>query len=357
MGLGHFTPTDLEKLLSGKKLGVGTFIAERTEGLGGSATPKDLETALQLVHLYFTSPRKDTALFNNYIEQSASEIANRYNDPKNVFADTVAAVLGDYNVRRTGPSLKKLQEIDLDKVMKIYQERFANAGDFTFVFDGNFKVDSIRPLLEKYLGSLPSSSQKETARDLNIHIPAGIINATAQKGKDPKAVVRLVISGDYTYSPESNMQLNALSQILQIRITDRLREKEGGTYSPNVRVSYNKYPANRYAYTIQFTCAPANMEKLIAATKDEINKVKTEGITDLDITKFNTEETRQLELQMDDNAFWLSFLGKQYENGDDPLEVLKFPELIKEVTTTSVKAAANLYLNENNFIKLVLIPE
>ena len=122
-------------------------------------------------------------------------------------------------------------------------------------------------------------------------------------------------------------------------------------------MNYNKYPANRYAFTIQFTCAPANMEKLIAATKDEINKLKTEGITEVDITKFNTEESRQLELQMDDNAFWLSFLSKQYENGDDPLEVLKFPALIKGVTTTSVKSAANLYLNENNFIKLVLIPE
>jgi zinc protease len=357
MGLGHFTPTDLEKLLTGKKLGVTPFIAERSEGIAGSSIPKDLETAMQLVHLYFTSPRKDSALFNNYIEQSASEIANRYNEPKNVFADTVAAVLGDYNVRRTGPSLKKLQEINLDKVINIYQERFSNAGNFTFVFDGNFKIDSLRPLLEKYLGSLPSTAKKEEARDLNIHIPAGIIHATAKKGKDPKAVVRLVISGGYQYSPETNMQLNALGEILQFRITDRLREKEGGTYSPNVRVSYNKYPANRYAYTIQFGCAPANVDKLIAATKEEINKVKVEGITDLDITKFNTEETRQLELQMDDNGFWLSFLSKQYENGDDPLVILQFPELIKQVTPASVKAAANLYLNENNFIKLVLIPE
>jgi zinc protease len=357
MGLSHFTPTDLEKLLSDKKLGVGSFIAERSEGIGGSSTPKDLETALQLVHLYFTSPRKDTALFNNFIEQSSSAIANRSSDPKNVFADTVAAVLGGYNIRRTGPSLKKLQEIDLDKVMKIYRERFGNAGDFTFVFDGNFKVDSIRPLLEKYLGSLPSTSQKEAARDLNIHIPAGVINATAQKGKEPKAVVRLVMSGEYKYSPEANTQLNALSEILQFRITDRLREKEGGTYSPSVRVSYNKFPANRYAFTIQFTCAPANVDKLIAATKEEMNKLKTEGVTDVDITKFNTEETRQLELQMNDNSFWLSFLSKQYENGDDPLVVMKYPELIKGVTTTSVKAAANLYLNENNFIKLVLTPE
>jgi len=357
MGISQFTPTDLDKLLTGKKLIVNAFISERSEGIEGSATPKDLETAMQLIYLNFTAPRKDSALFNNFIEQSASEIANRYNDPRNVYQDTVVAVLGAYNVRRTGPSLKKLQEIDLDKVMKIYKERFANAGDFTFVFDGHFNIDSIRPLLEKYLGSLPSVSGMEHARDLRIHIPTGIIEATAKKGKDPKAIVRLVISGDYKYSPETNMQITALSEILQFRVTDRLREKEGGTYSPRVQVSYNKYPANRYAFTIQFACGPENVDKLIAAAKDEINKIKTEGITDLDITKFSTEETRQYELQLKDNGFWLGWLSKQYENGDDPNIVLQYPALIKQVTPGSVKAAANLYLNENNFIKLILIPE
>jgi zinc protease len=357
MGIAQFTPTDLEKLLSGKKLSVDPYIADRSEGITGSSTPKDLETALQLVYLYFTAPRKDSALFNNFIEQSTSAIANRYNDPKNVFADTVAAVLGDYNVRRTGPSIKKLQQINLEKVMKIYKERFANAGDFTFIFDGNFNVDSLRPLLEKYLGSLPSNTQKEQARDLHIHIPPGHIEATAKKGKDPMAIVRLVISGDYKYSPESNMQLTALSEILQFRITDRLREKEGGTYSPSVRVSYNKYPANRYAYTIQFACAPTNVNKLIAAAKDEINKIKVEGVTDQDITKFNSEETRQYELQLKDNGFWMAWLTKQYENGDNPEIVLQYPALIKQVTPASVKSTANLYLNEKNFIKLLLIPD
>jgi zinc protease len=357
MGLSHFTPTDLDKILTGRKLSVEPYISERSEGIVGFSTPKDLETALQLVYLYFTSPRKDSVLFNNFIEQDASEIANRNNDPQSVYADTVAAVLGEYNVRRTGPSLKKLQEIDLDKLMKIYQERFANAGDFTFIFDGNFNTDSIRPLVEKYLGSLPSNSQKEVARDLHIHIPTGIITATAKKGKDPKAIVRLVISGDYKYSPETNMQLTALSEILQFRITDRLREKEGGTYSQGVRVAYNKYPANRYAFTISFGCGPENVDKLIAAAKDEINKIKVEGVTDQDIIKFNTEETRQYELQLKDNGFWLNWLSMQYENGDDPNIVLQYPALIKQVTPASVKAAANLYLNEHNFIKLLLIPE
>jgi len=357
MGLGHFTPTDLQKLLSGKIVSVEPYIAERSEGVEGSGSLKDFETALQLIYLYFTSPRKDSSLFTNVIEQSSSAIANRNSDPKSVYADTVAAVLGNYNIRRTGPTVEKLKQIDLDKSIRIYQERFANAGDFTFVFDGNFNVDSIKPLLEKYLGSLPSAGQKEEARNLNIHIPPGKIEAIAKKGKEPQATVRLVISGDYKYSPETNIQLTALSEILQFRILDRLREKEGETYSPRVSVSYNKNPLNRYAFTISFGCDPQNVDKLIAAAKDEINKIKTEGVSGLDITKFSTEETRQYELHLRDNGYWLSWLTDQSENGDDILEVLQYPAYIKQVTPVSVKAAANLYLNENNFIKLLLLPE
>ncbi len=357
MGLNHFKPTDLDKMLSGKRVQVEPYISERSEGIVGFSTPKDLETALQLVYLYFTSPREDSVLFNNVMGQSASEIANRNSDPQNVYTDTVDAVLGDYNVRRTGPSLAKLEQIKLDKSIRFYKERFANAGGFTFIFDGNFNIDSIRPLLEKYLGSLPSSAVKEQARDLKIHIPTGKIEAVARKGKEPKATVRLVISGDYKYSPETNIQLRALSQILEFRLLDRLREKEGETYSPNAWVSYNKYPANRYAFNIQFGCAPENVDKLIAATRDEINKLKQNGVTELDITKFSSEEIRQYEVHMKENEFWLSWLSGQYENGDDPLVVLQYPELIKQVNTTSVKATANQYLNENNFIKLLLIPE
>ncbi len=356
-GLGHFKPTDFPKLLSGKQLNVEPYISDRSEGLRGASTPKDLETAFQLIHLYFTSPRKDSVIFKNIIDQSANEIADRYNDPANVFDDTVAAVLGNYSIRRTGPSLEKLQQIDLDKSLAIYKERFANAGNFTFLFTGNFTIDSIRPLLEKYLGSLPTTGLHEEARDLNIHIPTGVREAEVRKGKEPKATVRLVISGDYKYNPENNIQLTALSEILQFKLIDRLREKEGGTYSPSVRVTYNKNPANRYAFTILFGCAPENVDKLIAATKEEINKLKTAGATDLDITKFSTEEQRQYELHLKENPFWLNWLSAQVENGDDPGAILNYPDLIKQVTPASVKAAANQYLNENNFIKLLLLPE
>lgn len=357
MGLSHFSPSDLEKQLTGKIASVEPYIEERSEGVEGSGSVKDFETALQLIYLYFTSPRKDSTLFDNVIAQSAAAITNRSSDPKSVYSDTVAAVLSGYNPRRTGPSEEKLKQINLDKSLKIYRERFANAGDFTFVFVGNFNVDSIKPLLETYLGSLPATGEKEEARDLHIQIPPGKIVAIAKKGKEPQAMVRLVVSGNYSYSPENNIQITALSQILQFRILDRLREKEGETYSPHVTVTFHKNPSSRYAFTISFGCAPANVDKLIAAAKEEINKLKTEGVTDQDITKFSTEETRQYEVRLRDNGFWLSWLTDQGENGDDMAAVLQYPALIKQVTPASVKAAANLYLKEDNFIKLLLIPE
>ncbi len=356
-GLSHFKPTDLPKLLTGKQVNVSPYITERSEGISGTSTPKDFETALQLIYLYFTEPRKDSVVFKNLIDQSTTAISNRNNDPASVYSDTVAAVLGNYSVRRTGPTLDKLNQVNLDKAFSIYKERFANAGDFTFIFVGNFKVDSIRTELEKYLGSLPANGKKEEAKDLNIHIPTGKIAAIAYKGKEPKANVRLVISGDYNYSPKNNIQITALSEILQFRITDRLREKEGGAYSPGVRVSYNKYPANRYAFSIGFGCAPDNVDKLITAAKEEIEYLKTKGATALDVTKFSTEEIRQYELQLKDNRSWLQYLHTQYENGDSPADILNYPALIKEVTPASVKAAAIQYLNEKNFIKLVLMPE
>jgi zinc protease len=155
-GIGEFNSVQLPKLLSGKRVSVNPYIAERSEGISGSTTPKDLETALQLTYLYFTSPRKDAETFKGLIAQQKGSLANRGNDPNSVFADSLAAILGNYNVRRTGPSVEKLSQINLDRAFDIYKERFADASDFTFVFVGNFTAEKIKPLLEQYLGSLPS---------------------------------------------------------------------------------------------------------------------------------------------------------------------------------------------------------
>src|SRR5690606_2646185 len=213
-------------------------------------------------------------------------LANRENDPNSVFADSVSAVLGNYSVRRTGPSIAKVEQINLDRAFEIYKDRFADASDFRFTFVGSFDVETIKPLIEQYLGSLPSTNRKESAKDLGIKIPAGKIDKKVYKGQEPKANTRLVFSGDYTYNERNNNQLDALAEVLSIKLIERLREDEGGVYGVGARASYSKLPQGRYSITITFGSAPENVEKLINSTLDEINKIKQKGAEPVDIEKF-----------------------------------------------------------------------
>ena len=356
-GLGEFNSVQLPKLLSGKKVSVSPYITERFEGISGSTSPKDIETALQLTYLYFTQPRKDAETFKGLIAQQKGGLANRGNDPNSVFADSVAAILGNYNVRRTGPSVDKINQVSLDRAFEIYKDRFADASDFTFVFVGSFNPAELRPLLEQYLGSLPSGNRKETAKDLGIQIPAGKIDKKIYKGQEPKASVRLVFSGDYTWSEKHNNQLNALAEVLTIKLIERLREDEGGVYGVGARASYTKFPKGRYSFSISFGCAPENVEKLISSTLDEINKIRVNGALADDIEKFIAEETRTTETQLKDNGFWLGYLTSQLQNEEEPKEVLSYLESLKELSPEALKATVQYRLNPDNFIRMVLLPE
>lgn len=356
-GLSEFDALQLPKVLNGKKVSVSPYITERAEGISGFTSPKDLETALQLNYLYFTAPRKDAEIFKGLILQQKGSLANRENDPNSVYSDTVSAVLGNYNLRRTGPSVQKVDQINLDRAFEIYKERFADASDFTYVFVGSFDVEKIKPLLAQYLGGLPSIKRVESAKDLGIKTPAGNIKKSVYKGTEPKSTVRLVFSGDYQYSEENNKLLDALGEVLQIKLIERLREDEGGVYSPGAFFNYSKYPTPRYSFTIAFGCGPENVDKLIAASLDEVSKIRTSGAQASDLEKFIAEERRSTEVQLKENNFWLSYLVGQYQNNENPKQILGYLDSLKTLTPELLKTAANQYLSGSNLIQLVLQPE
>lgn len=356
-GLGRLDPVQLTKALNGKQVGVNTFIATRSQSINGATSIDDLETALQMVYLRFTQPRKDSALYTSVINNSKEAIRNRYADPNNAFNDTMAYVMSDYHYRNSPPTLIKLSMITLDRSYDLYRERFADASGFTFVFTGNFDIATIEPLLEQYLGSLPSLNRKEKPRDLGTHIPAGQLVKIVRGGTEDKAMVRLVFSGDYAYSPVNNTRMNALSQILQIKLLERLRESEGEVYSPAVQFMYNKLPRNRYAYVVAFGCAPRNIDHLVTIVKEEMAKLRSQGVTPDDIQKYKAAYEKNVELALQDNNFWLNYLCGQEENGEDMLEVTRTAATIKEVTPAALKETANLCLTERNVIQFMLVPE
>jgi len=356
-GVGSLNPVELNKVLSGKAVKVAPFIESRSEGFTGTAASADMETALQLVNLYFTQPRKDETLFDNIISKSRAVLPNRYADPGNVLNDTMAYVNGNYSYRTSPPSLDKLDRITLDKAYNIYRDRFADASGFTFVFVGSFKPDQLVPLLEEYLGSLPSLHKGEKARDLGTHVPEGQLVRNVYKGTEDKALVRLLMTGDYRYSPVENQKLHALGQILQIKMLQQLREQEGEVYSPSVQTIFNKYPKNRYGIVVAFGCAPANVDHLVGLVLGEMADLRLHGPDTVDIEKYKAGIRKNTELALKDNGYWLSYLTGQYENDEDALEVLRWQGRLDSITVRSLQDAAGMYLNGKDQIRYALLPE
>ena len=356
-GVANFTQIQLDKLLAGKNVRMSPYISETAEGISGNATPQDFETALQLLYLYFTQPRKDPDIWQSTITQAKAFLATRNLDPLNVFNDTVSAVLSNHNFRSRISTAALLNSASLDKAYNFYKDRFADASGFTFTLVGNFDIGTIKPLLETYLGGLPSTQSNQTYKDLHINPPAGQITKTVYKGIGDKASVRLVFSGDYDYSEQNNIQMDALEGILQITLTDRLRQQESGVYSPGVRASYVKLPEGRYSITIYFTCAPENVDKLVASSLDEINKIKISGAQQTDIGKFTSEDLRSSEVQLRQNIFWEGYLAGGSQNQEDPHRIMRHLKDLNSITPQSTKDAANKYLSGSNYIKLILMPE
>ena len=356
-GAGRLDPVQLSGTLNGKLVKVNPYIGSRSQGVQGTCAPSDLETALQLVYLQLTQPRKDSLMFARIMSRARQSQLDRYADPGNAFKDTMAYVMGNYNERSAPPSLEKLDHITLENAYRIYKERFADAGALTFVLVGNFRPDSIRALTEQYLGALPSTGKKEQARDLGIHIPAGRLDKYVYKGKEDKAMVNLVVSGDYSYDELHNLELNALCQILQIKLEEHLREDEGEVYSPSVKSSVTKYPEGRYMINITFGCAPGNVDHLVGMVRREMDLIIRQGPDTVDVEKYKMAFTRNEELALRDNGFWLDYLVGRFQNGDDVLQVLNRPAEVRGITAGALRGAAKLFFDGGNLIRFVWLPE
>ena len=358
-GVGPYNQTQLQKFLAGKTVNGGPFLGELTEGFSGSTNPKDLETTLQLVYAYFTEPRKDADVVAGILtnQKAILENSKKTLTPEKVFSDTLNAVLTSNNPLRKPMTPESIDKVSLDRALEMYKDRFSDASDFVFTFVGAFKVDEIKPLLEKYLGGLPSTDRDDTFKHANIFPPNGRIEKTVYKGLESKSRVSLISSGEYEYSPENNIQIEALQEVLQIKLIEALREEESGVYGVSVSERTDKFPTGHYRFSVGFGCAPENVEKLVKRTQEEINKLKQNGADPKDIEKFVAETNRKMETAKKTNNFWLDYLDENTFLGDDLDEVDREDELLKTITVGSTKAAANKYFNDGNFIKAVLMPE
>lgn len=358
-GVGAYSQVQLQKFLTGKTVSITPYISELNEGVMGSTSPKDLETALQLIYAYFTVPRKDADVAAGFISNQKAYLENMKNTstPEQVYGDSLTAILTNYHPLRTPLKPENMDKVSLDKALEIYKDRFTDASDFVFTLVGAFKIEEIKPLLEKYLGGLPTTDRNDVYMHPNIFPPSGVINKNIYKGFENKSQVTLVSSGAYDFNPENNVQLNALTEVIQIKLTEALREEESGVYGVGVSSELNKIPSGRYEINIRFGCAPDNVDKLVKRVWHEVDKIKQDGAEPKDIEKYAAEVTRNQQLALKTNRFWLGYINESVYYEEDINLVLKQNELLKSITSNSIKETAIKYFNDQNRIQVTLMPE
>ncbi len=357
-GIGNFDNVELQKKLKGKNLQVTPYIDDIKEGFTGNSTPKDFETMMQLVYLYFEQPRKDTTAFKAFMSQMENQMKFMKSSPIMTFYDTLFKVVyPGYKRMVIFPTPAQLNEVKLDEIFKIYKDRFADAGEFKFFLVGNFSVDSITPLIEKYFGSLPSLNQNETWKDTSPRFADGTTNLTVYKGTDPQSMVGMVMSEKIDWNEKNVLCLNMIKEILSIKLIEVIREQMSGVYSPQVMLNLDQYPKPTFQLMVMFGCSPKTADKLTKAVFGVIKKIRKNGPTAVDLKKAQEAMIRARETNMEKNDFWLKKLESVYFNHDSPQSVTTYNDRVNAITIDDLKKTAADNFKPDHYVRVVLMPE
>ena len=369
-GLGPFNTTDLRRVLTGKVASARPFISSFEEGVTGSGSPQDLETMFQLIYMTFTAPRADPEYFEVFNTRNRAGLQNRDASPAVAFNDAINRIMTQDALRSRPVTVETLDHTDLGGSLAFYQDRFEDASDFTFIFVGNIDLDVMRPLVERYLGGLPSTNRVETWRDLGERPPRGVIEEIVRKGLEPQSQTRLFFTGSIDYGDRSQrLGIAVMTSVLETRLREVLREELGGTYSVSVGSSFSWRPAGQYRLSISFGSDPERADELLAAVYEEIDRLKSSPPDEAEVNDVLEAQRRAWETNQESNSWWLSVLDGRYRylldqsdgrypSGDVLLETLPtYGAALDALTPPRIQELARRYFDQDNRVRVTLLPE
>ncbi len=358
-GLGNFNKVELSKALAGKRASVGTSVSSLTESVSGSCPPRDFETMMQLTYLSFTAPRKDNEAFESYKNRLKAALQNKDANPMKAFQDTVSHILYGNHPRMLDLKEEMVDNIDYDRIIEMYMDRFKDASDFNFYFVGNINIEEVKPLIAKYLGGLPAINRKETFKDTKMNIRKGNYQKEfAKKQETPMATIMFLFSGKCKYDLRNNITLSFLEQALDMVYTAEIREKEGGTYGVNCDGSLSQYPKEELTLQIVFQTDPDPVKKakLAGIVTEQLQKMAKEGPSEEHMQKIKEYMLKNYKDAQKENSYWLSNLNAYFYTGIDSTK--GYEELINNMTAKDVKEFLDKLLKQKNEIQVTMtVPE
>ena len=355
-GLGNFSSTNLVKALAGKKVSLDSFIGGLTENLVGNSSPKDLETLMQLLYLSFTAPRMDNDAFTSYKTRMKASLANQEANPSIALIDTLRSAFYNNHPRAKRIKADMVDQIDYNKIMDMYKDRFKDASDFTFILVGNVDIEKATPLIETYIASLPSIKRKENFKDNKLYFRKGEYkNVFSKKMEIPKATVVLMYNGKLPYNMKNSIMMSMFDQILDIIFTEEVREKEGGTYGVGTSGELSKYPREEALLQISFDTNPELREKMTNIISEQLNKFATEGPSDVNLNKVKEFMLKKHNENLKENSYWLSLINEYYWNNTDMND--NYEALVNSITKEDLMKFAKSFLNQKNVVEVSMTDE
>ncbi|KJD34885.1 peptidase M16 [Tamlana sedimentorum] len=358
-GLGDFNATDLQKVLAGKTASVRVRLNDISENVSGSSNTKDVETMLQLAHVYFVKPRFDEEAFkvlqsniDNYLVKRSKDIGEKMRDSLTV------ALYGKTNPKERIFNQAYANDISFEKIKEIYNSRFADASDFEFFIVGDVKETQLKPLLAQYLASLPTKNIKETYKDNDSEWLSNKIDEDIYlKMEDPKASVNIVYKKEMPYSKSNQIYTSVLGDILQLRITESIREAEGGAYSPRVSANFSREPKSRAHVSFAFDCNPEMADNLVNIAKGELENIANGIIKDEDLNKTKTNFIKEREQAKDRNAYDMSVLFNYFRHGSNINNPKNFENIVNGINKKHIQKIAKIILEDGQWYEIVFKPE
>lgn len=355
-GLGNFSNVDLEKVLAGKKASVSAFVNGLSEGLSGSCSPKDMETLMQLVYLSFTAPRMDQDAFTSFKNRAKANLANQEANPMTALTDSIQFALYGNHPLAMRVKAEMIDNVDYKRIMDMYADRFKEAGDFTFLFVGNINLEEAKPMIETYLGGLPTIKRTENFADVNMNFRKGEYkNVFNKELGTPMATVIVVAHGNCDYSLKSDILMKCLSRTLDMVYLEEVREKEGGTYGVQTVGQLTRYPKDEALLQVVFNTDPTKREMLMGIIMGELQRVAKEGPKEEHLAKVKEAMVKQYAESVKENSYWLGVLNNYYWYNEDMDS--KFVELVNSITVEDVQKFAKQLFDQGNLIEVCMTDE
>ena len=351
--LGAFDEVKLQKYLAGKKSSIDFSIGTTSTLLNGSSTVKDLPTLMELIYSSFTQLNPDPAAFQNEMDNAKKLLANEDKDIMRVFQKLIAKYTYNSNPMFQSVGLSTIEAANYDKSFAIVKEALSNPADYTFIFTGSVNNDSIKPLLEKYIASIPAGKANVSAKQLtSAALASGQINELT---KFPMAVPMTAIylndnDNNIPYSIENSVKIDMLGDILSNIYTETLREEEGGAYSPYASGNFNAW--NGYWQIISIVQTNADVQnKMIDRAKAEFAKLLKDGATESQFGKVKEAAMKQYEINVRTNRYWDNSLFRYVRGIDD---ITNHKAAIENLTLADFNKFISTLYNGKNHIQLVI---